>query len=175
MARGGKGQERGQQEDLSDQDPDAHFEREYDELVAYLSAPETDWDTLYVRLKLSPLGSDFTPESFLATPVRTLKWLVSKVTEHEQYQHNLTAHGTAILNNQVMWALYGMGGGKGPKPKASYKDFLPFPEVLAAEENKAKKARLNQTRKVLTQLLQTGELPYDIVLSLWQGPDGQQT
>lgn len=142
--------------------------------MAYLSAPETDWDSLYVRLKLSPLGADFSPESFLATPVRTLKWLVTKVTEHEQYQHNLTAHGTAILNNQVMWALYGMGGGRGSKPTATYKDFLPFPEVLAAEENRIKAQSLQQTRKVLTQLLHAGELPYDIFLSLWQGPNVQQ-
>lgn len=127
-----------------------------------------------MRLKLSPLGGDFTPEAFLATPVKTLRWLVTKITEHEQYQYNLTAHGTAILNNQVMWALYGMGGGKGPKPKATYKDFLPFPEVLAAEESKIRSERLKQTRKVLTQLLHTGELPYDIVLTLWQGPNGQQ-
>lgn len=72
-----------------------------------------------------------------------------------------------------MWAMYGFGGATGTKPTASYKDFLPFPEVLQAEENRAKSARLKATRKVLTELVSTGALSYDIFISLWQGPTTQ--
>lgn len=143
-------------------------------MYAYVESPETDWDSLYVRLKLSPLGSDMTPESFLATPVRVIGWMLMKLNEHEQYQQNILAHGTAILNNQVMWAMYGMGGGKGPKPTTTYRDFLPFPEVANTQEQARKSSRMKQTRKVLTELLQSGELPYNIVLALWHGPGKNQ-
>lgn len=132
-----------------------------------LNSELTNWDDLYLRIKFSALGSDFTTDRFLATPIKTLLWLVEKITEHEQLQHNIAAIPVAHLNTQVTWALYGMGGGKGPKPRVGPKDFLPFPE---GTRPKTRVADLDATRASLKQALATGELPYDIFIALWRGP-----
>lgn len=129
---------------------------------------------MYIRLKLSPLGPDFTPERFLTTPVRTLGWLLERLSEHEQNQHNLASVSVAHLNNQLMWASYGMGGGKGPKPQAKVVDFLPFPEAAKPTQPNSiytNKEALNLTRESLRRALSSGRIPYDIFITLWRGPN----
>lgn len=69
-----------------------------------------------------------------------------------------------------MWAIYGMGGGKGPKPQADYKDFLPFPEAQKRVQSEADAAQLQETRAALQRALAKGTLPYDIFIELWRGP-----
>lgn len=130
----------------------------------------TNWDALYLRLKFSPLGTDFTPERFLATPVRTIFWLLEQITEYDMQRANVAAVSTAHLNNQLMWALYGFGGGKGPKPKATIQDFLPFPEAGKEKPNVVATGPTAETRAALRHALASGELPYDIFLTLWRGP-----
>lgn len=134
-----------------------------------LDSPPTDWDRMYLRIKFSPLGPDFSPERFLATPLRTLLWLIDEIIAYERNQHNIASIATAHLNTQVMWAVYGMGGGKGPKPQAKVQDFLPFPEgdkVRPVETT----ALLTELRSALRSALGTGDLPYDIFVALWRGP-----
>lgn len=79
---------------------------------------------------------------------------------------------TAHLNNQLMWAFYGLGGGEGAAPTATYRDFLPFPEAGKHRPGSSHEPAglTDETRQALKRALSTGQLPYDIFVELYRGP-----
>ena len=102
--------------------------------------------------------------------MRTLQWLLQEVADHEQQRYNAMSLSTAYLNAQLIWALYGLNGGKGPKPKLKLQDFLPFPEAGKEKRSPSSPTQLQATRVVLKRLLASGALPYPIFMQLYQGP-----
>lgn len=139
-------------------------------LQRLLSTPPTDWDEIYLRVKFSPIGADFTPERFLTTPIRKLFRILEYITEYEERFFNYASTSVAHLNNQLMWAFYGLGGGQGAAPTATYRDFLPFPEAGKRRSSHEPAGVTEETRQALKRALGTGQLPYDIFVELYRGP-----
>lgn len=134
------------------------------------SAP-TDWDEIYLRIKFSPIGSDFSVEKFLATPVRKIFRIIKHITKHEETFFNYASVSAAHLNNQLMWAFHGFGGG-GPPPRATVEDFLPFPDAARGKSGRSHEPRdiTPETRTTLRRVLGEGRLSYDIFVELFRGP-----
>lgn len=137
-----------------------------------LTAAPTDWDEIYLRIKFSPIGQDFTPEKFLSTPVKKLFRILEYIVKHEELFFNYVSVSTAHLNNQLMWAFHGLGGGQGAPPSTTIEDFLPFPNAGKRQAGRSheNKTITPETREALRRVLKDGQLPYDIFLELYRGP-----
>lgn len=160
--------------DLTQLDTLEELDKRLNEAREELQRPITNWDEVYIRIKLSPLGGDFNPQVFLATPVRIISWLLDQLNLHECRQQNAASISTAYLNHQLLWAIYGQGGGKGPKPTAKVKDFLPYPQTLSDSSKgpQGRGANVSEASRItLKRLLSAGLLPYDIFITLWRGPN----
>jgi hypothetical protein len=98
--------------------------------------------------------------------------IVEYISLYEQRFFNHASVSAAHINNQLMWALYGLRGGEGAAPTATYIDFLPFPEAGKKGSGRSHEDRgvTAETKEALRRLLDSGQLPYDIFLELYRGP-----
>lgn len=97
--------------------------------------------------------------------------ILEYILVHEERFFNHASVSTAHLNNQLVWAFHGLGGG-GAAPTVSYEDFLPFPEARKRRTGQDQKPRdiTPDTRDALRRALSSGQLPYDIFVELYRGP-----
>ena len=120
-----------------------------------LSLPETDWEEIYFRLRVSPLGADFPAEVFIRTPIKVIRKALSKVENLEQYQanlHSLTAQRGAAL---LFTALHTTQGHK--PPSMDERKLLPFPDWRP--DNAPVLGPTEQTLKVLRKVFAERRIP----------------
>jgi hypothetical protein len=132
-----------------------------------LRTPLADWDSIYFKIRVSPIGGDFTPASFLRTPISSIRWLLRRIDDYERGLLNAQSVSTAQLSALVLQIAHGFSGSKRPAPKANLRDFLPFPdfkpESASADEADA------ATRFVLSELVKSRRLPMHVYAALTAG------
>lgn len=92
---------------------------------ATLAAPRSNWDQIYLRIRMSPIGADFPRERFLRTPISGIQDLLAYLDNEEQRRINLSSSSVAMLAYQVASIAFGMGGQK-PPAEMTTESFLPF-------------------------------------------------
>jgi hypothetical protein len=133
-----------------------------------LKAELTDWDNIYLKIRMSPLGDDYPKEKFLRTPVQAIIPLLTHIDNEEQRANNISSLTTAKLCAQVLAIAHGMSGSKGKKPKIRVEDFLPFPDWSPDVEGN--KGPNEATKKILSMLIRERKLPMYIFVQLMSAP-----
>lgn len=128
----------------------------------------TDWDTVYLKIRMSPLGVDYPREAFLRTPVQTIVHLLSHIDNEDQRNSNVNSITTAKLCAQVIAIAHGMSGSKGKRPKISIEDYLPFPDWSPTAE--VRKGPDDDTKKILSSLIRERKLPMYVFVQLITAP-----
>lgn len=136
-----------------------------------LRTPETDWDRLYLRLRMSPLGSDYPRERFLRTPIAALGELMVYLENEEQRQANIQSAAVGKLGVQLAYIAWGFAGGKGGKPQVELKHFLPFPEWKPSLPTSTLDGPTPETRSMLTRLFKERKLPAHVYTQLTTSPE----
>lgn len=166
MARGGKrisgGYETSQTEELEPEDILKNCEQA-------LKTVDTDWDSIYLRVRSSALGEDFPRERFLRTPVRSIIKVLQFIDNEEQRHINLQSGTTAQLAVQIIHIAHAMSGARGQKPKIQPKDFLPFPDW--SPESAKNEGPTPETRTLLTKLLKQRRISMAVYAQLVTPPE----
>jgi hypothetical protein len=125
-----------------------------------LRAPLADWDAVYFRVRASAVGSDFTPERFLRTPISTIRWLLRQIDDYEKSRANVESAATARLATAVIQIAHGFSGSKRPAPKIQPREFLPYPdwkpEAAPSDGPDA------PTKFILSELVRTRRIPLHV-------------
>ncbi len=117
---------------------------------------------------MSALGSDFSRESFLRTPIHLIQRVLKEIDNHEQAQANIDSVTTARLIDVVLRVAHGFSGSKKKMAKTNISDFLPFPDWMP--ESKAKTEVDSGTKQVLIALLKKRQIPMHIFTGLVTPP-----
>lgn len=111
-------------------------------------------------MRASPVGSDFTPERFLRTPISTIRWLLRQIDDHDKGRANTESVTTARLATLVMQVAHGLSGSKRPAPKVKPQEFLPYPdwkpEAASSDGPDA------PTKFILSELVRTRRIPLHV-------------
>lgn len=142
--------------------------RQCEQTLAYVP---TDWGEVYLRLKASFMGSDFTPHRFLRTPITTLQAVLSYVEEYEELVHNIESSSTAQLTHYVLQIdhAHRHAGDPTPPPLNTKPGmFLPFPKRAGSGDE----IRLKQkTIDILLELFKTRQIPIHVYSRLMHPPN----
>jgi hypothetical protein len=130
----------------------------------YLRSPETDWDSIYVRVRTSALGADFPRERFLRTPIGLIRWILRQLDEREQALANMAALPTARLTQLVVQIAHGFSGSRRPAPKMKVQDFLPYPKLSPASAEA--EGPDDPTKFILTELGRSHRIPMHVFVAL---------
>jgi len=100
----------------------------------------------------------------LRTPVGTIRWVLSQLSDREQADANLQALPIARLTQIVIQVAHGFSGSKRQAPKIEAKAFLPYPDwrpggVEADGPD-------NPTKFVLTELAKRRAIPVHVFAAL---------
>lgn len=139
-------------------------EEQLENLGAYLRSGETDWDSLYLRIRTSALGDDYPRDRFLRTPIRTLRRILTYLDHQDQAQANLDSISTARLADLLLKVAHGFSGSKKAPPKTEPKDWLPFPKYRV-ESQKAEEADA-PTKFILSELAHKFAIPIYVFVAL---------
>ena len=113
---------------------------------------------------MSPIGADFPRERFLKTPVKKLRWILSKIEENEKNEANTLSVTTARLTHLILQIAESFGGKSSPGSKVEPLDFLPFPEVL--KESRRIAGPSPETKTVLSRLVRARGIPMHVFTAL---------
>lgn len=119
---------------------------------------------MYFRVRASPVGGDFTPASFLRTPISTIRWLLRQIDDYERGRANTQSVATARMATVLVQIAHGFSGSKRPAPKVQPKDFLPFPDWKPASATADGPDA--PTKFVLTELVRTQRIPLHVYAAL---------
>lgn len=100
----------------------------------YLKSEVTDWDEVYLRLRMSALGADFPADRFLRTPVAVIRRALREVDDKEKGTMNMEALPVARLTHVLIQVAHGFSGSKRASPQIDMKTFLPFPDWRPASQ-----------------------------------------
>jgi len=137
-----------------------------------LKTPDTNWDSIYFRLRTSVLGEDFPRDRFVRTPIGAIVSALQYIDDEEQRLLNLSSSATAKLAVQVVHIAHAMSGSRGRKPKVQIKDFLPFPDWCP--ESSKKDGPDIETKKILTDLLKKRKISMAVYAQLVTPPDASR-
>ena len=131
----------------------------------------TDWDAIYFRVRSSPVGGDFSPTTFVRTPISTIRWLLRQIDDEERGRLNITSMSTAKLASIVVQVAHSFSGSRRQAPKAPPRDFLPFPDWKPSTA--LTDGPDAPTKFVLSELVRTRRIPLHVYAALASGQDGQ--
>lgn len=129
-----------------------------------MRSPETDWDTIYFRIRISPMGPDFPRHKFLRTPISVLRWVIEKLDDMDQVKANMESITSARMADMMLKIAHGFSGSKKSPPNTKPTDFLPFPEYRppTAESD----GPSEPTKFVLTELIRSFQIPMHVYVAL---------
>lgn len=113
---------------------------------------------------MSPMGVDFPRERFLKTPVKQLKWVLSRIEEHEKTEANTLSITTARLTHLILQIAESFGGKSSPGSTVQPLDFLPFPDVL--KEMRRVAGPSPETKITLSKLVSARGIPMHVFTAL---------
>lgn len=119
---------------------------------------------MYFRVRASPVGGDFTPASFLRTPISTIRWLLRQIDDHERGHLNAQSAATARMATVMVQIAHGLSGSKRPAPKVQAREFLPFPDWKPASATADGPDA--PTKFVLSELVRTQRIPIHVYAAL---------
>lgn len=137
---------------------------------AVLRTKETDWEDIFIKLRMSAIGNEFPIHKFVRTPVSVIKRLLERINDEEQRRANIAALTSAHVAQLIVATAHGFSGSKGAGPRTKPKDFLPFPDwvPLGLDSNTGPD---EGTRFVLSQLIKQGLLPAHVFTALISPPE----
>lgn len=124
-----------------------------------MSTDAFDCSKVYLQLKFSPLGSEFSRESFVRTPIKQIAFILNAWHEEQKSRANTASITTAKLAQLVLQVAHSMGGSK-EVVKTRIADFLPF------EFDKASSEQESITKEVLSKIIKSGRIPAHVVAAL---------
>ena len=143
---------------------DASPEETIKQCEQHLRTPVTDWDDIYLRLKASPLGTDFNRDQFLRTPIAVIRRVLDRIASIEQEKANAYSVSTARLTSVLINIAHGFSGSKSKAPKIDVKDFLPYPDW--APEAQETEGPSETTIHILVNLVKRNAIPRHVFVSL---------
>lgn len=113
------------------------------------------------------MGSDFTPERFLRTPISTIRWLLRQIDDYDRGHANINSVTAARLTAVLIQIAHGFSGSKRPAPKVQPREFLPFPDWKP--ESATADGPDAPTRFILSELVRTRRVPLHVYAALAAG------
>lgn len=118
-------------------------------------------------MKMTPFGTDYSPEKFLRTPTQTLRTQIYLAENESQRQINSTSISASYICNYIIQIAHSYSGSKKAPPKTNPQDFLPFPAWEPFDSGGAKSDRPSEiTRSILKTLLIRRKLPIHVYIAL---------
>lgn len=144
-------------------------EQQLEACATALRAPLTDWDMVYMRVRLSALGGDFPRERFVRTPIGILNKVLVLVDNDYQRKLNELSYTTAQLNQLLLSVAHGFSGSKGRRPQTKPQDFLPFPDWKPLNKESATGPD-STTKALLFSLHKNHRIPVHVFTALISSP-----
>jgi len=126
---------------------------------SYISSEPFSAAKIYLQIKFCPLGSEYSRESFLRTPVKELSFILSSWHDEQKQRANTQSITTAKLAQLVLQVAHSMGGSK-EVVTTKVSDFLPFEFDKEASEQESR------TKQVLSKIIKSGRIPAHVVAAL---------
>ena len=144
-------------------------EEQLKQIGEYLRTPPPDWNSIWLRLALSPLGREFPFEKFLRTPCKTIGKCIDAVDNLEQHQANRDSMTQAQTTHLLLMLGHAYSGSKKAPPKAKPVDFLPYPKFKGARDEHS--GPDPTTQFVLTEVARQRRIPAYVLAALMTRAD----
>lgn len=126
---------------------------------SYLKTPPVELADLYIRLKCSPFGEEYSRYSFLRTPITEIRFILQKWAEEEKRRANIASISTAKLSHIVLQTAAAMSGSK-EKIQVKLENLLPF-ELESDNDTEN-----DLTRQILSKLVRSRRIPTHVIAAL---------